>query len=109
MLRTVSRARHDIRRLIFTALLVTCAPAVGGDPIPEEQWPTSLADARHVTIGREAGKHGDIWSSQEADGRIASRMSASLRGWITAGEMAELILVDGDALRRASGKSDVRD
>lgn len=41
------------------------------------------AEARHFTITSTAGKHGDIWSWTLPDGRIAYRMSMSLRGWIT--------------------------
>lgn len=44
---------------------------------------TPPAGARHYTISSTAGKHGDIWSWTMPDGRMAYRMSMSLRGWIT--------------------------
>jgi len=44
---------------------------------------TAPAGARHYTISSIAGKHGDIWSWTMPDGRLAYRMSMSLRGWVT--------------------------
>ena len=44
---------------------------------------TPPVSARHYPITSTAGKHGDIWSWTLADGRVAYRMSMSLRGWIT--------------------------
>ncbi|WP_084581354.1 amidohydrolase family protein [Sphingomonas azotifigens] len=44
---------------------------------------TPPSDARHFTISSTAGKHGDVWSWTLPDGRIAYRMSMSLRGWVT--------------------------
>ncbi|WP_380871995.1 hypothetical protein ACFB49_29500 [Sphingomonas sp. DBB INV C78] len=52
------------------------------------------AGARHFVISSTAAKHGDIWSWTMPDGRIAYRMSMSLRGWIT--ETDELITVGND-------------
>ncbi|MEN2788683.1 amidohydrolase family protein [Sphingomonas oligophenolica] len=53
---------------------------------------TPPAGARHYTISSTAGKHGDIWSWTMPDGRVAYRMSMSLRGWVT--EDDELITLD---------------
>lgn len=55
---------------------------------------TAPADARHYTISSAAGKHGDVWSWTLADGRIAYRMSMSLRGWIT--ETDEVVTIGPD-------------
>ena len=44
---------------------------------------TPPAGARHYTISSTAGKHGDVWSWTMPDGRVAYRMSMSLRGWVT--------------------------
>lgn len=44
---------------------------------------TAPAGARHYTISSSAGKHGDVWSWTTPDGKIAYRMSMSLRGWVT--------------------------
>ena len=44
---------------------------------------TAPASARHYTISSSAGKHGDIWAWTMPDGRLAYRMSMSLRGWVT--------------------------
>jgi hypothetical protein len=79
------------------------------EPIPQQQLLTPPADARHYTISSTAGKHGDVWSWTTSDGRVAYRMSMSLRGWVTEddelvdrtgsiapGKTADIILVDGD-------------
>ena len=44
---------------------------------------TPPTDARHFTISSTAGKHGDVWSWTLPDGKVAYRMSMSLRGWVT--------------------------
>ena len=44
---------------------------------------TAPAGARHYVISSTAGKHGDQWTWTLPDGKIAYRMSMSLRGWIT--------------------------
>src|SRR5689334_21433126 len=72
-----------MRRTILTALLSACAAAALADPTPKEQLMTAPAGARHYTISSIAGKHGDIWSWTMPDGRLAYRMSMSLRGWVT--------------------------
>jgi len=52
------------------------------------------AGARHYTISSIAGKHGDIWSWTMPDGKVAYRMSMSLRGWVT--ETDELVTLAPD-------------
>ncbi|MEP7005146.1 MAG: amidohydrolase family protein [Sphingomonas bacterium] len=68
--------------LAATASIVTAPPALAA-PIPKEQLMTPPAGARHFTISSIAGKHGDVWSWTMPDGRVAYRMSMSLRGWVT--------------------------
>ena len=52
------------------------------------------AGARHYTISSTAGKHGDVWSWTMPDGRIAYRMSMSLRGWVS--EIDETVTFGAD-------------
>jgi imidazolonepropionase-like amidohydrolase len=72
-----------MRRSILTILLSACASVAVADPTPKEQLLKPPADAHHYTISSTAGKHGDIWSWTMPDGRIAYRMSMTLRGWVT--------------------------
>ncbi len=72
-----------MRRILLASLLLAAASAATAVPTPKEQLLTPPADARHYTISSIAGKHGDIWSWHQSDGRVAYRMSMSLRGWIT--------------------------
>jgi len=72
-----------MRRILVAALLSACASAAIADPTPKEQLLKPADGARHYTISSTAGKHGDIWSWTMPDGRIAYRMSMSLRGWVT--------------------------
>jgi imidazolonepropionase-like amidohydrolase len=72
-----------MRRPILAALLCASASVAAADPTPKEQLMTAPAGARHYTISSVAGKHGDAWSWTMPDGRVAYRMSMSLRGWIT--------------------------
>jgi imidazolonepropionase-like amidohydrolase len=58
-------------------------PGPGTAIVPKEQLLVPPAGARHYVIVSDAAKHGDIWQWTQADGSIASRMSMSLRGWIT--------------------------
>ena len=51
--------------------------------------------AQHYTISSEAGKHGDIWSWKTDDGKLAYRMSMSLRGWITETDQTTTLGPDG--------------
>ena len=72
-----------MRRLLLASLLAATATVAAASPIDKAELLTPPADARHYTISSVAGKHGDIWSWTERDGRIAYRMSMSLRGWVT--------------------------
>jgi hypothetical protein len=83
-----------MRRMILAALLAASAPAALAAPVPKEQLMTPPAGARHYTISSTAGKHGDVWSWTLPDGRMAYRMSMSLRGWIT--EDDELVTQGAD-------------
>src|SRR6185369_15029799 len=84
----------SMRRPILAVLLSACASAALADPTPKEQLLKPPAGARHFTISSTAGKHGDIWSWKTADGKLAYRMSMSLRGWVT--EDDELITLGAD-------------
>ncbi|WP_235785742.1 amidohydrolase family protein [Sphingomonas sp. PR090111-T3T-6A] len=68
--------------MLATLLAATSSMAVAA-PTPKEQLLAPPASARHYTISSTAGKHGDIWSWTMPDGRLAYRMSMSLRGWVT--------------------------
>ncbi|RUN75071.1 amidohydrolase [Sphingomonas sp. TF3] len=81
-----------MRRLILATLLAATASIAGAAPTPKEQLLVPPPGARHFTISSIAGKHGDIWSWTMPDGRIAYRMSMSLRGWVT--ETDELVTLD---------------
>jgi len=81
-----------MRRMIIASLLAATASLANAAPIPKEQLITPPAGARHYTISSTSAKHGDIWSWTLADGRVAYRMSMSLRGWIT--ETDELVTLD---------------
>src|SRR4051812_10879333 len=77
-----------MRRMILASLLaatpsIVTAPNALAAPTPKKQLMTPPAGARHYTISSIAGKHGDIWSWTMPDGRVAYRMSMSLRGWVT--------------------------
>ncbi|PXA95874.1 amidohydrolase [Nostoc sp. 3335mG] len=72
-----------MRRLFLAVLLAATAPVAALAQTPKEQLMTAPAGARHYTISSTAGKHGDVWSWTLPDGRIAYRMSMSLRGWVT--------------------------
>src|SRR5437588_6076110 len=83
-----------MRRSILAAVLATCASVALAAPTPKEQLMTAPTTARHYLISSTAGKHGDIWSWKMPDGRLAYRMSMSLRGWVT--EDDELITLGAD-------------
>jgi imidazolonepropionase-like amidohydrolase len=72
-----------MRRMILAALLAATAAIATAASTPKEQLMTPPGGARHYTITSTAGKHGDIWAWTMADGRLAYRMSMSLRGWVT--------------------------
>ena len=82
-----------MRRLLPALLLATASVATAA-PIAKEQLMTPPAGARHYLISSTAGKHGDIWSWTMPDGRVAYRMSLSLRGWIT--ETDEVVTLGPD-------------
>lgn len=84
-----------MRLKVFAALLLaTAATGTGLAQTPKEQLMAPPAGARHYTISSTAGKHGDIWSWTTPEGRVAYRMSMSLRGWVT--ETDELITIGPD-------------
>lgn len=82
-----------MRPLFFALLLATTSIATAA-PTPKEELMTPPPAARHYTISSTAGNHGDIWSWSLADGRIAYRMSMSLRGWVT--ETDEVVTLGAD-------------
>jgi Amidohydrolase family len=83
-----------MRQMLLASLFVTFASIAHAAPLSKDQLTTPPAGARHYTISSTAGKHGDIWSWTMPDGRIAYRMSMSLRGWVT--EDDELVTVARD-------------
>jgi len=83
-----------MRRLLLAPVFTAIATFVAAAPISKEQLNTPPAGARHYTISSTAGRHGDIWSWTMPDGRVAYRMSMSLRGWVT--EEDELVTVGSD-------------
>jgi imidazolonepropionase-like amidohydrolase len=91
-------------RIVLASLLATTATlavAAPPPPIAKEQLMKPPPGARHYTISSVAGKHGDIWSWTLPDGRIAYRMSMSLRGWVT--ETDDMVTLAPD--RRATAIS----
>jgi imidazolonepropionase-like amidohydrolase len=83
-----------MRRLFLAALLAATSSIAAAAPATKHQLMTAPAGARHYTISSTAGKHGDIWSWTQPDGKVAYRMSMSLRGWIT--EDDELLTLGAD-------------
>jgi imidazolonepropionase-like amidohydrolase len=81
----------EMCRLLLVLLFAAIASFADAAPMPEEQLSAAPAGARHYTISSTAGKHGDVWSWTMPDGRVAYRMSMSLRGWVT--EEDELVTV----------------
>lgn len=84
-----------MRLKLFALLFLTSSSMAVAEPTPKEQLLKPPANARHYTITSEAGKHGDIWSWTSADGKIAYRMSMSLRGWITETDQLTTLGRDG--------------
>lgn len=82
-----------MRRILLASLLAATA-SIAGASTPKEQLMAPPAGARHYTISSIAGKHGDVWSWTMPDGRVAYRMSMSLRGWVT--ETDELVTLAPD-------------
>jgi hypothetical protein len=72
-----------MRRLLIAPLSALTATFCIAAPTSKEELATPPPDARHYTISSTAGKHGDVWSWTLPDGRLAYRMSMSLRGWVT--------------------------
>jgi hypothetical protein len=83
-----------MRSLCLGLLLATAAVLPAAAQTQKADLMTPPAEAQHFTITSTAGKHGDVWSWTLADGRIAYRMSMSLRGWIT--ETDELVKLGPD-------------
>jgi len=83
-----------MHRLALALQFAAIASVAMAAPTPKEKLAAPPADARHYTISSTAGKHGDIWSWTQADGRVAYRMSMSLRGWVT--EDDELVTMGSD-------------
>lgn len=82
---------HAIR-LAFLLASASALPAAAQSQKADLLTPP--ADARHFTLSSTAAKHGDIWSWKMPDGRIAYRMSMSLRGWVT--ETDEVVTIGPD-------------
>ena len=76
-------------------LLLTCSTAALAEPTPKEQLLQPPPASLHYTISSAAGKHGDVWSWKTNDGKIAYRMSMSLRGWITETDQMTTLGPDG--------------
>lgn len=72
-----------MRLKLIALLLVTTSSMAMAEPTPKEQLLQPPPAAQHYTISSAAGKHGDIWSWKTDEGKLAYRMSMSLRGWIT--------------------------
>jgi imidazolonepropionase-like amidohydrolase len=89
-------------RLKSLILLLSTTPAIAvAAPATKEQLLKAPPTARHYTISSEAGKHGDVWSWQTADGTFAYRMSMSLRGWITETDQVTTLGRDGRPVKIA--------
>lgn len=84
-----------MRLKFFALLLLTTSSLAQAEPTPKEQLLQPPAAARHYTISSAAGKHGDIWSWKTDDGKLAYRMSMSLRGWITETDQTTVLGPDG--------------
>ena len=83
-------------RLKLIALLCATASSMAvAEPVSKEKLLQPPPTARHYTINSIAGKHGDIWSWSTADGKLAYRMSMSLRGWITETDQLTKLGPDG--------------
>lgn len=84
-----------MRLKLFTLLLFTTSSLAHAEPTPKEQLLQPPATAQHYTISSAAGKHGDVWSWKTEDGKLAYRMSMSLRGWITETDQTTVLGPDG--------------
>ena len=79
----------------IAALAVACAAPCLAAPAAKADLMTPPAGARHYTLSSSAARHGDVWSWTLPDGRIAYRMSMSLRGWVTETDQVTTIGRDG--------------
>ncbi|HEX2625061.1 MAG TPA: amidohydrolase, partial [Sphingomicrobium sp.] len=84
-----------MRTMFLAALLAATASVAAAAPATKEQLMTPPPGARHFTISSVAGKHGDVWSWTLPDGKIAYRMSMSLRGWVTEDDQLTTLGADG--------------
>ncbi|HEX8214801.1 MAG TPA: amidohydrolase family protein [Allosphingosinicella sp.] len=95
-----------MRSILIAALLAAAAPIAlhahdapaaspASKPVPKDQLLKPPADAVHYVVVSEAGKHGDQWRWQLADGRTAYRWSQELRGWITEMDQVNSLAPDG--------------
>lgn len=84
-----------MRLKLFALLLFTTSSLAHAEPTPKEQLLQPPAAAQHYTISSAAGKHGDVWSWKTEDGKLAYRMSMSLRGWITETDQTTVLGPDG--------------
>ena len=80
--------------LLVLSLLTTSTMALA-ESTSKEQLLQPPPAAQHYTISSTAGKHGDIWRWQTDDGKLAYRMSMSLRGWITETDQTTTLGADG--------------
>jgi imidazolonepropionase-like amidohydrolase len=84
-----------MRFKLFLALVASTSSMALAEPTPKEELLQPPEAARHYTISSAAGKHGDIWQWQTEDGKLAYRMSMSLRGWITETDQTTSLDADG--------------
>ena len=99
-----------MRLQLLALLCATVSSATLAEPLKKEQLLQPPAAARHYTISSAAGKHGDIWSWTMPDGKLAYRMSMSLRGWITETDQQMRLGPDGrPTLIQARGYTDQGD
>ncbi|WP_114228726.1 MULTISPECIES: amidohydrolase family protein [Sphingomonas] len=80
---------------LLGVLLLASASIAPAATITKDQLLVPPPTARHFTISSKAGKHGDDWVWTLPDGRVASRMSMSLRGWITEIDQVATLGPDG--------------
>ncbi len=84
-----------MRQLLIALMFAATATFAHAASTPKEELRNPPADARHYTISSTAGKHGDNWSWKLPDGRVAYRMSMSLRGWVTEDDAVVTLGSDG--------------
>lgn len=84
-----------MRLKIIASLLFTASSMSLAEPTPKEGLLQPPPVAQHYTISSSAGKHGDNWSWKTDDGKLAYRMSMSLRGWITETDQTTALGPDG--------------